>query len=96
MNKRKAADLIIVIIVFSLSGLTTMYISDYLLSALDVKRWTAAYFLLLPFVLTPAHNILLLFYASFFGRFKYFWEREKKLLRFLLRIKKSPTESIPD
>jgi manganese efflux pump family protein len=92
MNKRKAADFIIVMIVFSLAGITTMYISDYILSALSIRRWTTAYLLLFPFVLTPAHNVLLLFYAAFFGRFKYFWEREKKLLRFIFRIKKSQTE----
>jgi predicted Na+-dependent transporter len=84
MNKKKAADFTIVMIVFALAGITTMYVSDFILSALDIRRWSTAYFLLIPFVLTPAHNVLLLFYAAFFGRFSYFWEREKKIISFLL------------
>jgi predicted Na+-dependent transporter len=92
MNKRKAADLAIVMIVFSLAGLSTMYISDFILSALSIRRWTPAYFVLLPLVLMPAHNILLLFFSTFFGRFNYFWEREKKMVRFILRKKKSQVE----
>jgi hypothetical protein len=92
MNKRKAADFAIILIVFALAGITTMYLSDYILSAFSIRRWSVAYFLLLPFVLTPAHNVLLLFYAAFFGRFNYFWEREKKIVRFIFRKTNKQTE----
>jgi hypothetical protein len=91
MNRRKVIDFILVIVVFSLAGLTTMYVSDFILSAFEIRRWSAAYFLLFPVVLMPAHNILLLFYSSFFGKFSYFWEREKKFFRFILRLKNKLT-----
>jgi energy-coupling factor transporter transmembrane protein EcfT len=92
MNKKRAADFLVIIIVFSIAGITTMYISDFILSALNIRRWSPAYFLLIPFVLMPLHNILLLFYSAFFGKFGYFWEREKKIVRFILGRNKKHAE----
>lgn len=81
MNKRKAADFVLVMVIFALAGMSTVYISDFVLGILKVERWTPGYFALIPFVIMPSHNILLLVYAFLFGRFNYFWEKEKKILR---------------
>jgi hypothetical protein len=88
MFKRKALDFVVVMIIFSCAGLSTVYFSDYVLGMLQVKRWTPEYFMLIPVVIMPSHNILLLFYSFLFGKFNYFWEREKKLFRTIFRRNK--------
>jgi hypothetical protein len=88
MNRRKVIDFILVIVVFSLAGLTTMYVSDFILSAFEIRRWSAAYFLLFPVVLMPAHNILLLFYSSFFGEVQLLLGKGKEIFQIYTKIKK--------
>jgi len=86
MNKRKALDLFLAAVIFACAGITTVYVSDLVLGILKIERWTAAYFVLIPVIIMPSHNILLLFYSFLFGRFNYFWEKEKMLLKKLINL----------
>jgi hypothetical protein len=88
MSKRKIIDFALVMVIFAFAGMTTVYVSDFFLGLLKVKRWTPEYFMLIPVIIMPSHNILLLFYSFLFGRFNYFWEREKKLFRKIFRSDK--------
>jgi hypothetical protein len=92
MSKRKLLDLVLVLVIFALAGLTTVYVSDFILNIFKVQRWTPAYFVLLLLVMTPLHNVLLLFYAFLFRRFDYFWEKEKKMFKKIRSIRLNKQE----
>lgn len=72
---------------FSLAGPTIFWVGRPLLFSLLPARsptWlrVAAYVVVMP----PLYQFFLLVYGALLGQFRFFWEREKKLGRFLLRV----------
>jgi hypothetical protein len=84
-------QLIIVLIVFSITGSLSLFLSDYLLKILDINKNNydpIFFYLLRVFFIFPIYQILLIFIGTIFGEFNYFWEFEKKFLRRLgIRLK---------
>ena len=84
-----ATRVIIILIVFALTGTTVLFIKAPILDFIvgeSEKNWmhSVIYFI---FIL-PLYNILLLIYGAIFGQFKFFWEFEKKFFRRILFRKK--------
>lgn len=81
-------QVIIVLLVFSVTGTTVVFLRKTLFGWLgfDVNTdfWikTVAYVLFM----LPAYQILLLFYGSLFGQFEFFWNKEKKLFNSIKKI----------
>ena len=79
--------LVIIFIVFALSGSGSLFISSPILIALSLEQ-LITYYPLYIFVriilIIPIYQLLLILVASLFGQFNYFWKFEK---RFLQRIK---------
>lgn len=81
-------QVIIVLLVFSVTGTTVVFLRKTLFGWLgfDVNTdfWikTVAYVLFM----LPAYQILLLFYGSLFGQFEFFWNKEKKLFNSVKKI----------
>lgn len=81
-------QVIIVLLVFSVTGTTVVFLRKTLFGWLgfDVNTdfWikTVAYVLFM----LPAYQILLLFYGSLFGQFEFFWNKEKKLFSSIKKI----------
>ena len=81
-------QVIIVLLVFSVTGTTVVFLRKTLFGWLgfDVNTdfWikTVAYVLFM----LPAYQILLLFYGSIFGQFEFFWNKEKKLFNTIKRL----------
>ena len=77
-------QLIVIFIVFGITGSTAAYISDPLMEFININKsdlnifiyWTVRV-LLITFV----YQIILLVVAFFFGQFKFFWSFEKKMLK---------------
>lgn len=71
----------VIFIVFSLAGISILYVKDPTLDALgipsDLTLW-----LKIPLVLI-LYQVLLLFWGALFGQFRFFWKKEKKIFRFL-------------
>ena len=83
MNIKSKAQFIIVMVVFSITGSLSLYLTIELLIILDFKS------LISPFIfwsiriimLFLIYQVMLIFIASLFGQFSYFWNFEKKFLK---------------
>ena len=77
-------QLIIVFIVFAITGSLSVICSDLVLSYFDINSTRLGnyfYFILRIIIIFPIYQVLLIFVGTAFGEFKYFWEFEKKFLR---------------
>lgn len=75
-------QLVIILIVFSVTGSLTLYARKgvfYLLGITsDTSLWIKVPLYIL--IIVPAYQILLLFVGTLFGQFRFAWEFEKKVL----------------
>ena len=81
---RDNIQLIVVFIVFAITGSLSVICSDLVLSYFDINSKSLGYFfylILRIFVIFPIYQVLLIIVGTAFGEFKYFWEFEKKFLR---------------
>ena len=82
-------QLIVIFIVFAITGTTSAKLAVPLLELLNiypsifdnVKLGNVLYTLLRVLVIFPIYQILLIVVAVFFFQFKFFWEFEKKILK---------------
>ena len=80
-------QLILIFIIFALSGSGSVFISSPILTILNLEQLISFYPLYLfvrIILIIPIYQLLLILVASIFGQFNYFWKFEKK---FLQRIK---------
>ena len=83
MNIKSKGQFIIVMIVFSITGSLSLFLTIELIIILDFKS------LISPFIFWPIrvitlfliYQVMLIFIASLFGQFSYFWNFEKKFLK---------------
>ena len=82
--------LIIIFIIFALSGSASVLISSPILTILSLEQLISFYplYLFLRIILiVPIYQLLLILVASLFGQFNYFWKFEKRFLQRLKIIK---------
>jgi len=80
ITKKNTEDFLIIIIVFALTGLTTVYVSSLITDIFGLEKWSLPYILIYIFLIFPTYHLLLLGYAFLFGKFDFFWGRIKKLI----------------
>ncbi len=68
-------QLVIVFIVFGITGSLSLFLSDRILELLELENLIFSIFLVLL-----VYQILLIIIGTLFGEFKYFWAMEKKIL----------------
>ena len=68
-------QLIVVFIVFGITGSLSLFISDYILNVLELENLIISIFMVLI-----TYQVLLIIIGTLFGEFKYFWAMEKKIL----------------
>ena len=68
-------QLIVVFIVFGITGSLSLFVSDYILDFLKLDS-----FLLSLLLLLMIYQILLIIIGTLFGEFTYFWAMEKKII----------------
>ena len=81
-------QLIIVFLVFAISGSLSVYVSEPVLNLLNYKEYVSNKIIqifLRLLIIFPIYQIILLGVGAIFGEFKYFWDFEK---RFWKRFKK--------
>ena len=75
-------QLIIILIVFAITGSSTLYVRKgafFLLGITsDTELWLRTVLYIL--IIFPAYNVMLLLVGFLFGQFKFAWEFEKKML----------------
>ena len=81
-------QLIIVFLVFAISGSLSVYVSEPVLNLLNYKEYVSNKIIqifLRLLIIFPIYQIILLGVGAIFGEFQYFWDFEK---RFWKRFKK--------
>lgn len=76
-------QLLIILIVFAITGSTAAYLSKPVLSALGLTKDSVGpllYYLLYVILIFPIYQMLLLLYGLIFGQFRFFYAFEKKML----------------
>lgn len=76
-----------VLAVFTLTGSTVVYIRKFLFASLGFDEATPFWLKTITYLLFvfPAYQLMLLGYGFLLGQFRFFWEKEKKLARRMLR-----------
>jgi hypothetical protein len=79
-------QLVVIFIVFAVTGSTSAYVSKPILAAMGITKnslslW--AYYPLYIIVIFPAYQVLLMFFGFISGQFKFFWAFEKRMLKMM-------------
>ena len=77
-------QLLIILIVFAITGSLSLYLSEFILNFLNVNQSNMNilfYWFLRILILFPVYQLLLILIGTLFGQFSYFWKFEKKFLK---------------
>ncbi|NMH26826.1 DUF6787 family protein [Flavobacterium silvaticum] len=77
-------QMLVILIVFAVTGSTAAYISKPILALFGITKDTTSgwvYYPLYIILILPFYQVLLVAYGFIFGQFKFFWAFEKKMLR---------------
>ena len=89
-HARSFKHLIIIFLVFALSGSASLLMSSLILNAINLKEliiFYPLYLLVRIILLIPIYQLVLIIIATLFGEFSYFWNFEKKFFKRLRLIK---------
>jgi hypothetical protein len=90
-TKQNTWDYARILMVFAITGTASSFAPHYLMPLTGLESgWL--YYLVYFLLVTPVYMVLLLIVAFLFGKFDYFYEKEKKIIHWLFRIKKQPTQ----
>lgn len=81
LSRKNIFDTLIILLVFALTGLTTLFASSLIIGSLGFEKWSFAYVLSYIFLIFPLYHILLLGYAFIFGKYNFFMGRIKKTIQ---------------
>jgi len=81
---RRTVDIVLILIVFSLAGMSIVYVRVPVFEVLGIGDThfaikTIVYIL----IVFPVYQFFLLFFGLLFGQFKFFWDKEKKMARWV-------------
>ncbi len=79
-------QLFLILCVFAITGTTTAYITRQITRWLHVGPFSPWYWLLKVWVLVFGYQALILIISIPFGQFRFFWNYEKKILRWIGRL----------
>ena len=76
-------QLIIIFIVFSITGSATVVAKKYLFGLMNINSDIPLYLLIPIYIITiiPIYQTLLIIIGTLLGQFQFFWKFEKKMLR---------------
>ena len=75
-------QLLIINIVFALTGTSSLFFADYILNILLINQdnyGNFLYWLTRIILILPIYQLLLIIFGFLFGQFEYFWRMEKRL-----------------
>ena len=76
-------QLVIILIVFSVTGSIAVWIAKPLLDFVDLDKTTLSPWVFWPIrilIIFPIYQVLIVIIGALFGQFKFFWNFEKKML----------------
>lgn len=82
---RRTIDIVFILIVFSLAGMSIVYVRAPVFEVLEIENThivikTIVYLL----VVFPVYQFFLLFFGLLLGQFQFFWDKEKKMARWVI------------
>ena len=78
---KKTIDFILIIIVFALTGSSTAFLSGIIMTAIGAEPWTIGFAVGYLFLIFPLYQGLTLVFAFIFGKFNWFYSRQKKIAK---------------
>jgi len=81
-------DAIVICVVFSLAGMSIVYVRRPFFHFVGITAETPFLikFFTWALIVFPTYQINLIIFGTLLGQFRFFWEKEKEMGRFLLRI----------
>lgn len=76
---KKAWHYTVILIVFAVTGSTAALLPKYIMPITQLEKGTFLYVLGYIILITPIYQVLLLGYAFIFGKFHYFYTKQRKL-----------------
>jgi len=85
---KRDIEFLIILIVFALTGSTSLKVTEYLKGLAGLDEGIAWYWdvCIWVFGVFPIYQVLLLLFGFIFGQFHFFWEQEKKIFRWFGKI----------
>ena len=85
-------DFWMIMLSFSLAGMAIMPARKIIFHLVGITNHTPLWMKALIYLplIPPAYQVGLLFFGTLLGQFPFFWEKEKKLMQFLLGRKNTP------
>ena len=82
----------LIFFIFAITGSSTLFVKRPVFALLGIDSATSLWVVIPVYLITitPAYFVILMFYGTIFGQFKFFWEFEKKMFRRFRRKKKNP------
>jgi hypothetical protein len=80
-------QVVMVLIVFSLTGMTVVLVRPLLFDLFGYTDQTPIWLKVITYLLLvfPMYQVLILLYGAVLGQFSFFWEKEKKLFQLISR-----------
>ena len=82
-NIKSNFSLVIILIVFAITGSLSLVVSDPILRLIGLEKDTMSPWLFTPLrllIVFPVYQVLILIIGAAFGQFNFFWEFVKKML----------------
>lgn len=76
----------LILCVFAITGTATAYIARQITTWLQLESTSPWYWILKIAVLVFGYQLLILIVSLPFGQFRFFWNYEKKILRWIVRL----------
>lgn len=79
-------QVVLILLTFTLAGSTVVYVRKWLFYIFGFDLHTSFWIKALCYLIVvfPAYQLLLLVYGTLLGQFRFFWEKEKMLVMFLI------------
>lgn len=74
-------QVILVLVVFACTGTTVLFIKNPILDFFGVEKDGFINTVLYLILVLPLYQLILLIYGFIFGQFKFFWEKEKQIIK---------------
>lgn len=80
-----ARQVLLILVIFSMAGSSVVWLRKGLFALLQYDDLTPLWLKTITYIVFvfPAYQCLLLFYGFLLGQFHFFWEKEKKMVRWI-------------
>ena len=80
-------DFFLINVVFSLAGMSIVFVREPIFAFLGITPETAFWIKVVIYIplIVPIYQVNLLIWGFLLGQFPFFWEKEKQIVRFLLK-----------